>query len=526
MTDRDLLTLESAAPDTSAAGLETSPSPRPVPGVDANSYELTDTSMYRRYWDEMPCYLSIHDPEFRIIDGNRRFREDFGERLGQYCFKVYKGRDSICDNCPVEATFADGKNHPSEQLLTTSGGEQIPVMVHTTPVRDSSGEIVAVMEMHTDIHEVKQLQEELRHSHERFAQLFEEVPCFITVQGPDRVIQHANRRYREVFGSAVGFECFRVYKHRDEQCLSCPMMDTFETGKINDYEASVLSKDGEELNLLITIAPLRNAEGVVDAVIEMGVDITQIRELQDQLTSIGLLVGSISHGIKGLLTGLDGGIYMVNSGFERDKPERVKKGWEMVQRNVDRVRSMVLDILYYAKDRELIVEPIALETMIDDLRDSVTKKAVENSVELDFHVPDQAGFFDGDSQAIRAMLINLLENSLDACRMDDKKPSHRVDLTVRRSEPWMIIEVADNGIGMDRETREKIFSLFFSSKGLKGTGLGLFISNKIVDKHGGTIEVESEVGKGTKFIVRIPLVARPSTTVNGELAGGAPGLGT
>jgi signal transduction histidine kinase len=117
------------------------------------------------------------------------------------------------------------------------------------------------------------------------------------------------------------------------------------------------------------------------------------------------------------------------------------------------------------------------------------------------------------------MLINLLENSLDACRMDGDKPSHTVEVRARRSEPWMVIEVADDGIGMDRETREKIFSLFFSSKGLKGTGLGLFISNKIVDKHGGTIEVESEVGRGTRFTVRIPLAARPSTTPDGRIAG-------
>jgi signal transduction histidine kinase len=70
--------------------------------------------------------------------------------------------------------------------------------------------------------------------------------------------------------------------------------------------------------------------------------------------------------------------------------------------------------------------------------------------------------------------------------------------------------VEDNGIGMDRETREKAFSLFFSSKGLKGTGLGLFISNKIVDKHGGDIRVDSEQGRGTRFVIRLPLDARPS----------------
>ena len=90
----------------------------------------------------------------------------------------------------------------------------------------------------------------------------------------------------------------------------------------------------------------------------MSTDITQIRELQSQLTSIGLLVGSISHGIKGLLTGLDGGIYLVNSGFAKNEPERVNKGWEMVQRNVDRIRSMVMDILYYAKDRELPLDDV------------------------------------------------------------------------------------------------------------------------------------------------------------------------
>ena len=108
------------------------------------------------------------------------------------------------------------------------------------------------------------------------------------------------------------------------------------------------------------------------------------------------------------------------------------------------------------------------------------------------------------------MLLNLLENSLDACRMDKDKDHHAIGMKIRRETPWVIIEVEDNGIGMDRETREKVFSLFFSSKGIKGTGLGLFISNKIVDKHGGDIKVDSEPGRGTRFEVRLPLVANPS----------------
>ena len=476
----------------------------------ARDRRAQEAATYERYWEEMPCYLSVHDRDFRIIDGNRRFREDFGESIGELCYKVYKGRDEVCPDCPVEATFADGLSHPSEQLLTTRAGAEVPVMVHTTPIRDEKGEVVAVMEMHTDIGEVKRLQALLQRSQERLGQLFEEVPCFITVQGPDRVIQHANRKFRETFGDPVGENCFKMYKHREEQCLVCPMQQTFDSGEAREHEEILFTKDGQKLNALCTTAPLRNADGEVEAVIEMCIDITQIRELQSQLASIGLLVGSISHGIKGLLTGLDGGIYMVNSGFAKAKPERVEKGWEMVQRNVERIRSMVLDILYYAKDRELTVEDVDLTAIVADFREGLEKKASDADTDLHIDIAADCGVFPGDAQAIRAMLLNLLENSLDACRMDSDQEHHAIRFAIRREAPWMVVEVEDDGIGMDRETREKLFSLFFSSKGIKGTGLGLFISNKIIDKHGGTIEVDSEPGRGTQFLVRLPLQAKPS----------------
>ena len=94
---------------------------------------------YKRYWEEMPCYLSVHDREFRIIDGNRKFRSDFGESVGEYCYKVYKGRDEVCPDCPVEATFNDGRGHGSEQLLTTSEGVDTPVGADDTVTLHLSG---------------------------------------------------------------------------------------------------------------------------------------------------------------------------------------------------------------------------------------------------------------------------------------------------------------------------------------------------------------------------------------------------
>jgi len=465
---------------------------------------------YQTYFEDMPCYLSVQDRDFLIVDGNRRFRSDFGDRIGEPCYRVYKNREGVCPECPVEKTFADGCSHGSEQLLCTKDGTTRAVMAYTTPIRDQSGEITAVMEMHTDIGEVKRLQDELRRSQERHAHLFDEVPCYITVQGPDLVIQHANRKFRETFGPAVGDHCYRVYKHRDEQCLVCPARQVFADGKTREHEELLVTASGERLNVLCTTAPIRSSSGEVVAVLEMGTDITQIRQLQSQLTSIGLLVGSISHGIKGLLTGLDGGMYLVNSGFSRNDDARVRKGWQMVERNVERIRSMVLDILYYAKDRDLELTDIDVARLAAELGEVLEKKASDGNVRLEVDASEQVGTLKGDAKAVRAMLINILENSLEACRADRTKTDHRVRLTVRRAPPWVIFEVEDNGIGMDRETREKAFSLFFSSKGIQGTGLGLFISNKIVDKHGGAIAVDSEPGRGTRFLVRLPIEPKPS----------------
>jgi PAS domain S-box-containing protein len=380
--------------------------------------------------------------------------------------------------------------------------------------------------MHTDLTEVKRLEGLLRHQEERLAQLFEEVPCYITVQGSDLVVRHANRKFRETFGAAVGNHCYRVYKHRDEQCLVCPTLLTIADGKPRHHEEVVFSAKGERINVLCTTAPVRDTEGKVEGAIEMSVDITELRQLQPQLASIGLLVGSISHGIKGLLSGLDGGIYLVNTGLEKDKPERVKKGWDMVQRNVSAIRSMVLDILYYAKDRALTVSEVVVEDLVGEIRDLLGRKSSDQGVTLELEVRPGTGTLQGDYKAIRSTLVNVLENSLEACRSDSGKDSHRVRLAVWRTDPWMVFEVEDDGIGMDRETQEKIFSLFFSSKGIKGTGLGLFIANKIVDRHGGNIEVDSEPGRGTRFLVRLPLLARPSTSPLEPAPGAAAGEAT
>jgi signal transduction histidine kinase len=217
-----------------------------------------------------------------------------------------------------------------------------------------------------------------------------------------------------------------------------------------------------------------------------------------------LVISSISHGIKGLLTSLDGGMYLVNTGLSKNDRKRFEQGWKMVERNVTRIRRMVLDLLYYAKDRVPEWEKTSALTVAEEVCELMRAKAAEMGIEFQCEFDRNAGEFDADAKAVRSLLINLVENALDACRVDSKKSSHQVRIAMRGRPDAIEFEVADNGIGMDQETRERAFGLFFSSKRGNGTGLGLFISNKITQAHGGQIELQSELNQGTRLIVKLP----------------------
>ncbi len=459
---------------------------------------------YKQFFEVMPAYLTILDRDLRILDGNQRFRKDFGDYEGRYCYEINRHRSEKCPECPAERTFRDGLRHGIEEQFHKISGQEVALIVYTTPIRNEAGEIVAVMKMATDITELKLLQNQLRESRERYRYLFEEVPCYITIHDRDLRIVEANRRFREDFGDVLGSPCYQVYMHRTEPCLPCAAQETFQDGQVHQTEEVATSAKGEQMNLLVSTAPIRSERGQIKNVIEMSTDITQIRQLQSQLTSLGLVISSISHGIKGLLTSLDGGIYLVNSGMEKNQPERVKQGWQMVERNIARIRTMVLDLLYYAKDREPNWEWTRALGIAEEVFSLLQNKAQENRVELLKDFDPTVGEFQADPKFIRSLLVNLTENAMDACRVDKKKTAHRVTLKLHGDSENIIFAVDDNGIGMDRETREKAFSLFFSSKAGDGTGLGLFISNRIAQAHGGSISLESELDRGTCVKVRLP----------------------
>ena len=458
------------------------------------------------YFSEMPCFVSIHDSGHKIVATNQLYKERLGNKIGRNSWDIYSEKAGSKENCPVGRTFSTAQGQRRRETVKHLNGSELPVIVHTAPIRNREGEVELVLEMAADLTEVSRLQEDLMTCQQRFQLLFDAAPCYLTVQDRNLRLVTANKQFLEDFGKGFGSFCARAFTHDGEPHPDCPILKTFEEGKPQQTETVVTSKTGERYNVLIWTAPIKNAAGEVTHVMEMSTNITQIRELQDQLSSLGLLIGSISHGIKGLLTGLDGGMYRVESGFEKEDQGRIKEGWEIVKHMVSRIRNMSLDLLYYAKERDLQWERTDVLSFANDVALTVEPKALGRGIEFIRDFDEAAGEFEVDSGVLASALTNILENGLDACIEDNANKAHKIIFGVKEDEDDILFHVSDNGIGMDKETREKMFTLFYSSKGREGTGLGLFISNKIIEEHGGSILVDSSPGEGSHFIVRMPKI--------------------
>ncbi len=115
----------------------------------------------RQLFDEVPCYISVQNRDRRIVRANRQFKLDFGSCLGERCYEIYKHRTHPCPQCPVEESFRDGMIHQTEEVVTTRGGKQKIVLTLTAPLKDENGEINEVMELATDITQIRELQDRL-----------------------------------------------------------------------------------------------------------------------------------------------------------------------------------------------------------------------------------------------------------------------------------------------------------------------------------------------------------------------------
>lgn len=222
----------------------------------------------------------------------------------------------------------------------------------------------------------------------------------------------------------------------------------------------------------------------------------------ERLAAVGTAMASLSHHIKNILQGLRSGTDIVNIGLDDQSWETVRQGWRIVDRNQKRIFDLVLDMLSFSKEREPFRETCDTTKIAIDGVELFKGRALENRVALS-HVEGQgSGLVWADPEAVHRILLNLISNALDAVESDRGKVV--VSTGFGKLSDEVEITVDDNGPGVPPEKSEDIFKPFVSTKGNRGTGLGLPVSRKLAREHGGDLLLETGPEGQTRFKLILP----------------------
>jgi signal transduction histidine kinase len=220
----------------------------------------------------------------------------------------------------------------------------------------------------------------------------------------------------------------------------------------------------------------------------------------EKLAAVGQTIANLSHHVKNILQGLKGGGYMINEGLKKEDLGPVRTGWEICQKTHARIESMVLDMLTMSKQREPKRESTDLVQLIHDVITIANVSAQDANVQLAWIPPQTYKPIFVDPEGIHRAILNLVLNAIDAT---GGRPDAQVSLDLLQDNQSTQIKIQDNGIGIPKSQLKSIFSLFESTKGNRGTGLGLPVSQKIIQEHGGDISVVSVVDQGTTFTIHL-----------------------
>jgi len=476
------------------------------------STDVTETRRWQRNYnllfERVPCFISIIDENFRIVRSNEKSRQMFGETEGDYCYQVYKRKNSPCDDCPAALTFKDGAEHTITQIGYRPDGKPLHYIVTTAPLSRGEDGVAHVIEIATDITEIKDLQGELRLTRDLSESLIRNSVTGIIALDNDGQPRIVNPVAREILGLEPDQ---LIYTDELKQLLPEETYSSMveDNPVLEIPEVIINSLTGEKVPVKLRVVGLRSQSKEIGRAIFLD-DLRQIKKLEgekldaERLAAVGQTVAGLAHTIKNLLMGLEGGMYMVDTGLQRGEAKRIVEGWAVLQRNFNKTTDLVKDFLAFSKGKPPSLQIIKPNNLIENIVELYRDTAQRQGVEFTANPGKDVKSAPLDPDGMEACLTNLVSNGIDAAILRDDKAG-QVVISTYEKDGELIFEVSDNGTGMDSEIQRKVFTTFFTTKGGKGTGLGLLTTRKIVQEHGGKLEVDSEEGVGSTFRIRLPL---------------------
>jgi histidine kinase len=478
---------------------------------------------YQDLFELAPCYITVQGRNYRLIRYNREFSENFDAKIGEYCYKAYKGRAEKCPVCPVEKTFQDGRSHWSEESGFDKEGKRKYWVVRTNPIKNSKGETVAAMELCLDITHMKELEEQVKISEQKYHAIFDNIPNPVFVlDAASLVILDCNESVEAVYGYSTGqitgkcfLELFRP-EEKEENALSLKKL-TFKD------QVRHLTKDGRTIYVNIRVSPSKYLGR--DALLVTTSDITQRVEMEQQLiqaskmATLGEMATGIAHELNQPLSVIKTSSNFFMRKVNKEEPIEAKILLTMASKissSVDRATKIISHMREFGRKSFDSREKVDVNRVLRNAQDILSRQLELRGIEVVWALQENLPMILAEPSRLEQVIINLLVNARDA--IEDKvengkgrRGEEKIYIRTSSDSNTVKIEVMDTGLGIPEAVMGKIFEPFFTTKRPgQGTGLGLSISYGIVKDFGGTIQAFSEKQGGARFVIEFPILGDES----------------
>jgi len=472
---------------------------------------------YQNLFERVPCIITVQDRNYRLIRYNREFSEKFNPTPGDYCYAAYKGRKEKCEICPVEKTFADGLSHYSEERGFNKDGTPTHWVVHTSPIKNEKGEIVAAMEMNLDVTQTKLLEAELEKSEKKYHAIFDNIPNPVFVLDMESL---------EILDCNISVE--GVYGYKKDEIITRSFQELFRPEEQDHYATLIkttsvinrvrhLGKNGNTLFVNIRISPSEYPGEKVYLVTTS--DITQRLETEQQLIQAGKMatLGEMATGVAHELNQPLSVIKTASRFFMKKINKRQKIADDVlyamaqeIDSYVDRATKIINHMRQFGRQSDTTLEKVQLNETLKKALEILGQQLKVRGIEMIWDLEPDLPLILADSDRLEQIFINLLVNARDA--IDEKwqsqphqKGEKQITLKTQSDSQWVTVTISDTGAGIPDSILERIFEPFFTTKKVgQGTGLGLSISYGIIRDLKGSIQAFSGKNKGASFVIKFP----------------------
>ncbi len=467
----------------------------------------------------IPSSILILDSALRVTFANRNFlsklRKQEGAVLGERISEVFP--PVILSYTGLEEQIRDvyqtGRPFEGGEVEYRAPGLTARIYFYSlAPLKDGNGRVARVMLFMDDVTEKKNLGDRARDAERHLASVVESANDLIVSLDPTGAVMTWNRAAARILGfSPQEVERRQIAEfslEADRPHLQALLAELAREGRVQELETRMRAKGGEELLISWRFSAMRDAGGRVVALVGVGRDLTEKRQLELRLiqsakmAALGEMAGGIAHEIRNPLAIISSAAQILLK--KADDPGVRRECSEKIHTAANRAGAIIETLLRFARPSEGMVERVDINGAIEDALSLIGHQISLQSIEIEKRLAPELPGVRGNKNLLQQVFMNIMLNAYHAMP-EGGRLTVETGLAPPDYQAWIEVSFADTGCGISEEHLPRIFTPFFTTMPAgKGTGLGLSIAYSIVQQHGGTIRVESEVGRGSTFTVILP----------------------